>query len=58
MLSGARDAARAIYFRIENEASPEDAKQLKKQVIEDFDRLRSVAMSMLTTAEIRARWGM
>jgi len=58
MLSGARDAARAIYFRIENEASPEDAKQLKKQVIEDFDRLRQRGHVDVMMAEIRARWGM
>ena len=58
MLSGAREAAKAIYLRIENEASPEEATGLKKQVIEDFDRLKQRGHVDVTMAEIRSRWGM
>lgn len=58
MLSGARDAANAIYLRIEKEAPPEEARQLKKQVIEDFDRLTQRGRVDVMMAEIRGRWGM
>lgn len=58
MLSGAREEAKAIYLRIEKEASPENADQLKKQVVEDFDRLKQRGLVDIMMGEIRARWAM
>jgi tetratricopeptide (TPR) repeat protein len=57
MLSGARDAAKDIYRKIDKEPA-EEAKKLKAQVLQDFDTLKRRGYSHIMMAEIQTEWGM